>query len=97
MQLGRLKEVPVRQLWKHEQYDFSKWIAHEENIELLNEILGLTLVDVDKEVYVGAYRCDIVAQDETTGVKVIIENQLEPSNHDHLGKIITYASGLDDF
>lgn len=38
MQLGRLKEVPVRQLWKHEQYDFSKWIAHEENIELLNEI-----------------------------------------------------------
>lgn len=95
MQLGRLKEVPVRQLWKHEQYDFSKWIAHEENIELLNEILGLTLVDVDKEVYVGAYRCDIVAQDETTGVKVIIENQLEPSNHDHLGKIITYASGLD--
>lgn len=95
MQLGKLKEVPVRQLWKHEQYDFSKWIAHGENIELLNEILGLTLVDVDKEVYVGAYRCDIVAQDETTGVKVIIENQLEPSNHDHLGKIITYASGLD--
>ena len=48
-----------------------------------------------KEVFVGAYRCDLVAKDETTGTKVIIENQLEVSNHDHLGKIITYASGLD--
>ena len=95
MKLGVLKEVDVRTLWKHEQFDFSNWLAKEENIELLNEILGLTLVDVDKEVYVGAYRCDLVAKDETTGIKVIIENQLECSNHDHLGKIITYASGLD--
>ena len=94
--LDVLKEVEdVRTLWKHEQYDFSNWLAKEENIELLNEILGLTLVDVDKEVYVGSYRCDLVARDETTGIKVIIENQLECSNHDHLGKIITYASGLD--
>ncbi len=48
-----------------------------------------------KEVYVGAYRCDLVGKDEVTGEKVIIENQLEASNHDHLGKIITYVSGLD--
>lgn len=48
-----------------------------------------------KKVYVGAYRCDLVGKDEVTGEKVIIENQLEASNHDHLGKIITYASGLD--
>lgn len=95
MKFGTLKEVDVRTLWKHEQYDFSNWLAKDENIELLNDIVGLTLVDVDKEVYVGAYRCDLVAKDETTGIKVIIENQLECSNHDHLGKIITYASGLD--
>lgn len=95
MKFGSLKEVDVRSLWKHEQYDFSNWLAKDENIELLNDILGLTLVDVDKEVYVGAYRCDLVAKDETTGIKVIIENQLECSNHDHLGKIITYASGLN--
>ena len=95
MKLGCLQEVDVRKLWKHEQYDFSDWLAKEENIELLSDTLGLTLVDIDKEVYVGAYRCDLVAKDETTGIKVIIENQLEPSNHDHLGKIITYASGLD--
>ncbi len=95
MEYGVLKEVNVRELWAHEQYDFSNWIAKEKNIEMLNEILGLTLVDVNKEVYVGAYRCDLVAIDEATNIKVIIENQLEMSNHDHLGKIITYASGLD--
>lgn len=95
MGIGKLKEVDIRELWKHEQYDFSEWLSKKENIENLNEILGLTLVDISKETYVGAYRCDLFAKDETTGIKVIIENQLEISNHDHLGKIITYASGLD--
>lgn len=95
MEIGRLKEVDIRNLWRHEQYDFSEWLSKNENIELLNEILGLSLIDVSKEVYVGSYRCDLVANDESTSTKVIIENQLEASNHDHLGKIITYASGLD--
>ena len=95
MAIGKLEEVNIRNLWKHEQYDFSEWLAKKENIEILNQILGLTLVDVSKETYVGSYRCDLFAKDETTGTKVIIENQLEISNHDHLGKIITYASGLD--
>ncbi|MHA3225016.1 DUF4268 domain-containing protein [Globicatella sulfidifaciens] len=93
--LGRLEEVNIRELWIHEQYDFSNWVAKKENIELLNDTVGLTLTDLEKEVYVGSYRCDLVAMDETTGMKVIIENQLESTNHDHLGKIITYASGLD--
>lgn len=95
MSIGKLTEVDVRTLWKHEQYDFSDWLAKEANIEYLNDILGLTLSEVDKEVYVGPYRCDLVAKDETSGITVIIENQLEATNHDHLGKIITYASGLD--
>lgn len=95
MAIGKLEEVDIRELWKHEQYDFSEWLSKKENIENLNEILGLTLVDISKETYVGSYRCDLFAKDETTGIKVIIENQLEMSNHDHLGKIITYASGLD--
>ena len=94
-ELGRLEEVNVRELWSHEQYDFSNWLANEENIDLLNEVLGLTLVDIEKEVFVGVYRCDLVAKDEASGQNVIIENQLETSNHDHLGKIVTYASGLD--
>lgn len=92
--LGQLTEVNIRDLWKHEQYDFSNWLAKEDNIELLNNVIGLSLVDINKEVYVGSYRCDLVAKDEATGTKVIIENQLEATNHDHLGKIITYASGL---
>ena len=91
--IGRLTEVDVRELWLHEQYDFSNWLAKESNLNYLNDILGLTLIDVDKEVYVGSYRCDLVAKDETTNTTVIIENQLENTNHDHLGKIITY--GLD--
>lgn len=95
IKLGKLVSVDVRDLWKHEQYDFSEWLAKSENIEYLNSVLGLSLVDIDREVYVGAYRCDLVAKDETSGIKVIIENQLEATNHDHLGKIITYASGLN--
>ena len=95
MRLGKLEEVDIRELWKHEQYDFSGWLAKEENMEMLSNEIGLTLTDVNQEVFVGAYRCDLVAKDETTGITVVIENQLEATNHDHLGKIITYASGLD--
>lgn len=93
-ELGKLREVPLREIWNHEQYDFSDWLAQESNLNELGEILGLTLTDVETEKFVGSYRCDIVCKDETSGQIVLIENQLEPSNHDHLGKIITYASGL---
>ena len=95
MKLGKLTEVNIRELWRHEQYDFSEWLSKDENLEMLSDEIGLTLTDVSKEVFVGSYRCDLVAKDETTGIKVIIENQLEATNHDHLGKLITYTSGLD--
>lgn len=93
--IGNLTEVNVRNLWKHEQYDFSFWLSKEENLEYLNDILGLTLSEVKTEVYVGPYRCDLVAKDETSEVVVVIENQLESTNHEHLGKNITYVAGLD--
>ena len=95
MKLGKLQEVDIRTVWKHEQYDFSKWLASEENIQELGDTLNLSLADVETEKFVGNYRCDIICKDEITGKMVLIENQLEPTNHDHLGKIITYASGLD--
>lgn len=95
MKLGKLVEVDIRNVWKHEQYDFSKWLSSEENINELGDTLNLTLTDVETEKFVGNYRCDILCKDEITGKVVLIENQLEPTNHDHLGKIITYASGLD--
>ena len=95
MKLGKIKEVDIRSVWPHEQYDFSKWLADEENIRALGEEMNLSLTDVDTEQFVGSYRCDIICKDELTGKSVLIENQLEQTNHDHLGKIITYASGLD--
>ncbi len=93
--LGRLEELPLRDIWQHEQYDFSEWLSKEENLTLLGDQLGLTLVEPETERFVGSYRCDIVCKDEISGQVVLIENQLEPTNHDHLGKIITYASGLN--
>lgn len=61
----------------------------------MGDTLNLSLTDIETEKFVGSYRCDILGKDELTGKVVLIENQLEPTNHDHLGKIITYASGLD--
>lgn len=95
MKLGKIKEVDIRSVWPHEQYNFSKWLSEEENIQALGEVLNLSLTDVDTEQSVGSYRCDVLCKDELTGKPVLIENQLEQTDHDHLGKIITYASGLD--
>lgn len=95
MKLGKLQEIDIRKVWQHEQYDFSKWLAGEENIQELGDALNLSLTDVETEKFVGNYRCDILCKDELAGKVVLIENQLESTNHDHLGKIITYASGLD--
>lgn len=95
MKLGKLKEVNIRKVWGHEQYGFSAWLSNEENINELGEILGLNLTDIKTEQFVGNYRCDIICKDEISEKVVLIENQLEATNHDHLGKIITYASGLD--
>lgn len=95
MKLGKLKEIDIRTVWAHEQYDFSKWLSSEENIQSLGDTLNLSLTEIETEKFVGSYRCDILCKDELTGKSVLIENQLESTNHDHLGKIITYASGLD--
>lgn len=95
MDLGKLKEIDIRQVFPHEQYNFSKWLSDEESINELGNTIGLELTDVETEKFVGSYRCDILCKDEITGKTVLIENQLESTNHDHLGKIITYASGLD--
>jgi len=92
MKLGKLKEVNIRKVWGHEQYGFSAWLSNEENINELGEIIGLNLTDIKTEQFVGNYRCDIICKDEISEKVVLIENQLEATNHDHLGKIITYAS-----
>jgi hypothetical protein len=82
-------------VWAHEEYDFSKWLSKEENLSLLSEAIGIDIVLEELESPVGGFSVDLFASEEGTGRKIIIENQLEDTNHDHLGKIITYAAGKD--
>lgn len=93
--LGRLESVNLREYWQDEARDFTNWLAKEENLGLLSDTLGMELELEGVEVAVGAYKADIIARDATSDARVVIENQLEKTNHDHLGKIFTYASGLD--
>lgn len=93
--LGTLESVDLREYWIDEAQGFTPWLASEENLERLSTALGMELELEGLEVRVGPYKADIVARDISSDTKVIIENQLEKTNHDHLGKIITYASGLD--
>ncbi len=89
--ISRLQRVPLRSVWPHEAYDFTQWL--QENIDVLNVALDLNLVNVEREQAAGSFSIDLVAEDEGGGT-VIIENQLEKSNHDHLGKVITYLTAL---
>ena len=89
--IGKLERVALREVWKHEAYDFTQWL--QQNIDVLNAALGLNLVNVDREQAAGTFSIDLVDEDEGGGT-VIIENQLEKSNHDHLGKLVTYLTAM---
>lgn len=94
--LGKIERVDdLRTIWPHEANDFSKWLSQEENLALLSDTVGIDIVLEERESAVGGFSVDIFASEEGTGRKIIIENQLEETNHDHLGKIITYASGKE--
>lgn len=90
--IGKIKRVPLREVWKHEAFDFTSWL--EENIDVINDILDLNLSGAERERSAGKFSVDLVAEDDKSN-PVIIENQLEKSNHDHLGKIITYLTALE--
>ena len=85
MTIGALSRIPLREVWKHEAADFTTWL--EQNVDILNEVLDITIVNAERERSAGAFRVDLVAEDEH-GNTVVIENQLEKSDHDHLGKVI---------
>lgn len=92
--LGKIEKIDdLRSVWPHEALDFSKWLSQEENLALLSDSIGIDIVLEELEPPVGGFSVDLYATEEGTGRKIIIENQLEDTNHDHLGKIITYASG----
>jgi hypothetical protein len=89
--VGKLDRVLLRDVWKHEEYDFTRWL--QDNVDVLGDVVGFTLENVEREQAAGTFSIDLVAEDEG-GNKVIIENQLEKSNHDHLGKVLTYLVAL---
>ena len=92
--LGHMKKIEdLRQVWSHEALDFTPWLAKPENMKLLSEAIGLDIEVEETESSVDSFSADIMGIDNNTGRKVIIENQLEDSNHTHLGQIITYAAG----
>lgn len=93
MELVKLEKISPKKQWPHEAHDFTPWLA--ENLQQLGDVIGYDLELLGQEVSVGPYFADIVAQDSNTGDKIVIENQLEKTNHDHLGKCITYMSVLD--
>jgi hypothetical protein len=92
MKISRLESVPLRELWRHEEQDFSSWLH--ENIQVLGDALHMHFSEAQKEVAAGAFTVDLVVEEEIRG-RIIIENQLEATDHDHLGKLITYLTNLE--
>ena len=89
--IGKLERVSLREVWKHEALDFTQWL--QDNIDVLNDVIDFDLSNPEREKSAGNFSVDIVAEDEA-GNPVIIENQLEKSNHDHLGKVMTYLVAI---
>ena len=89
--IGKLQRVHLREVWRHEAYDFTQWL--QVNIDILNEALDLELVSAEREQAAGSFSIDLVAE-SSDGETYVVENQLEKSNHDHLGKVITYLTAM---
>lgn len=93
--LGRLERIDLRTAWKNEATDFTPWLAREDNVRLLGDTLGLDLEVQQQEAQVGPFRADLLCRNTADNTLVLIENQLERTDHGHLGQLFTYAAGLD--
>jgi hypothetical protein len=90
--IGRIQRVPLREVWKHEALDFTTWL--EKNIDVLNDALSISLSSAKREQAAGNFSVDLIAEDDS-GSFVVIENQLGKSDHDHLGKLLTYLVAFE--
>ena len=93
--LGKLKRIDLREVWADEAGEFTPWLAQEENIKLLGDAIGIELEVEAQEKPVGPFSADILCKDTVNNLWVLIENQLERTDHTHLGQLMTYAAGLD--
>lgn len=91
-EIGQLVDVRPRSAWQHEAHDFTPWLA--ENLDQLGAAIGLVIEPEGTEIAVGAFSADLLARD-VSGRRVLVENQLETTDHGHLGQIMTYLSGLE--
>ncbi|GAB4243807.1 MAG: DUF4268 domain-containing protein [Thermoleophilia bacterium] len=91
--LGRLRKVDPRTVWANEARDFTPWLL--ENADLLAETLGIDLQINQSEHRVGSFSCDLVGRDLANDAVLIVENQLDSTDHNHLGQLLTYAAGTD--
>ena len=92
--LGRLEQVDLRSIWSTEDRDFTPWLAEENNLHLLGDTIGIELALEAQEESVGPFRADILCKDTANDSWVLIENQLERTDHAHQGQLLTYAGGL---
>lgn len=90
--IGKIERVPLRQVWPHEAHDLTRWL--EENPDVLSSAVDVELMSVERERSAGAFSADLLGED-AGGRTVVIENQLERSDHDHLGKLLTYVAFFD--
>ncbi|MEQ8847993.1 DUF4268 domain-containing protein [Botrimarina sp.] len=95
IELGKLQNVKLRTAWPNEAADFTQWLAQEENLTQLGKTIELDLELVATEKFVGPFKADILCKNTLDGAYVVIENQLEKTDHSHLGQTITYAAGLE--
>jgi hypothetical protein len=93
--LKEIEKVEIRDIWEHEGTEFTPWLAKEDNIKLLSKAIGIELIVEAREKDVGPFSADILCKDEASGNWVLIENQLEKTDHKHLGQLLTYATGLN--
>lgn len=95
MKLGNLEKINLREVWAREDTHFTQWLAKEENISALLDEIGVSAENIKTEDNAGKFNCDITADEVESGKKIIIENQLEKTDHSHLGQLLTYASSFD--
>ena len=95
MKLGNLEKINLREVWAREDTHFTQWLAKEENISVLLDEIGVSAENIKTEDNAGKFNCDITADEVESGKKIIIENQLEKTDHSHLGQLLTYASRFD--